>query len=233
MINLIAFHIPGSHIPISNRLLGAMMAKFQFLPAETKFYEWFEKATGNLLEAATALRDMFDHYENVEAKVGHITELEHSGDFIVHEVMHLLMHTLIIPLDSEDIERLISALDDALDKIEATAVRMVIFQIEAPTERARQMAQLIRSGAQELHRAMPNLREKKTFRLVTEHIKEINTIENNSDRMLREALVDIVNHKEDLFNLIRWKEIYEMLEEATDRMEDVADILQRVVIKNG
>ena len=128
------------------------MAKFQFLPAETKFYDWFEKATANLLEGAAALQDMFDHYENVEAKVAHITELEHRGDFIVHEVMHLLMHTLIIPLDSEDIERLISALDDAIDGIEATAVRMVIFQIEAPTERARQLAQLIHSGAQELHR---------------------------------------------------------------------------------
>lgn len=209
------------------------MAKFQFLPAETKFYEWFEKATANLLEAATALQDMFDHYENVEAKVDHITELENRGDTIVHEVMHLLMHTLIVPLDSEDIERLISALDDAVDGIEATAVRMVIFQVEKPTERARQLAQLIRSGAQELHAAMPNLREKKNFRLVTEHIKEINTIENNGDRVLREALVDIVNHKEDLFNLIRWKEIYEMLEEATDRMEDIADVLQRVVIKNG
>ena len=140
---------------------------------------------------------------------------------------------MIIPLDSEDIERLISALDDAIDEIEATAVRMVIFQIETPTERARQLAQLIRSGAAELHEAMPNLREKKNFRLVTEHIKEINTIENNGDRVLREALVDIVNHKEDLFNLIRWKEIYEMLEETTDRMEDIADVLQRVVIKNG
>jgi predicted phosphate transport protein (TIGR00153 family) len=209
------------------------MAKFQFLPAETKFYDWFEKATANLLEGATALQDMFDHYENVEAKVAYITELEHRGDVIVHEVMHLLMHTLIVPLDSEDIERLISALDDAIDKIEATAVRMVIFQVEKPTERARQLAHLIRSGAQELHQAMPNLREKKTFRLVTEHIKEINTIENNGDRILREALVDIVNHKEDIFNLIRWKEIYEMLEEATDRMEDIADVLQRVVIKNG
>lgn len=209
------------------------MARFQFLPAETKFYEWFEKATANLLDAADALQDLFDHYENVDSKVARITELEHRGDFIVHEVMHLLMHTLIIPLDSEDIERLISALDDALDAIEATAVRMVIFRIEAPTERARQLAQLIRSGAIELHEAMPNLREKKNFRLVTEHIKEINTIENNGDRVLREALVDIVNHKEDLFNLIRWKEIYESLEETTDRMEDIADVLQRVVIKNG
>jgi uncharacterized protein Yka (UPF0111/DUF47 family) len=144
-----------------------------------------------------------------------------------------LMHTLIIPLDSEDVERLISALDDTVDKIEATAVRMLIFRIEAPTETARQMAHLIRSGASELHMAMPNLREKKNFRLVTEHIKEINTIENNGDRLLREALVDIVSHKDDLFNLIRWKEIYEMLEETTDRMEDVADVLQRVVIKNG
>ena len=85
------------------------MAKFQFLPAETKFYEWFEKATGNLLEAAEALEDLLDHYEQVESKVARITELEHRGDFIVHEVMHLLMHTLIIPLDGEDVERLISA----------------------------------------------------------------------------------------------------------------------------
>ena len=209
------------------------MAKFQFLPAETKFYEWFEKATANLLEGAEALVDLLDNYEQVEHKVARITELEHRGDSIVHEVMHLLMHTLIIPLDSEDIERLISALDDVIDKIEATAVRMVIFRIEAPTERARQLGHLIRSAASEIHQAMPNLREKKNFRLVTEHIKEINTIENNSDQILRDALVDIVNHREDLFNLIRWKEIYEMLEEATDRMEDVADVLQRVVIKNG
>jgi hypothetical protein len=196
------------------------MVKFQFLPGETKFYEWFEKATANILEAAEALQDLFDHYERVESKVARITELEHRGDFIVHEVMNLLMHTLIIPLDSEDVERLISALDDTVDKIEATAVRMLIYRIEAPTETARQMAHL-------------NLREKKNFRLVTEHIKEINTIENNGDLLLREALVDIVNHKDDLFNLIRWKEIYEMLEETTDRMEDVADVLQRVVIKNG
>ena len=209
------------------------MAKFQFLPAETKFYEWFEKATANLLEAAEALEDLLDHYEQVESKVARITELEHRGDFIVHEVMHLLMHTLIIPLDGEDVERLISALDDSVDKIEATAVRMLIFRIEAPTDKARQLGHLIRSGAAELHTAMPNLREKKNFRLVTEHIKEINTIENNGDRILREALVEIVNHKDDLYNLIRWKEIYEMLEETTDTMEDVADVLQRVVIKNG
>jgi predicted phosphate transport protein (TIGR00153 family) len=209
------------------------MARFQFLPAETKFYEWFEKASGNLLEAAEALQDLLDHYEQVDHKVARITELEHRGDFIVHEVMHLLMHTMIIPLDSEDVERLISALDDALDKIEATAVRMVIFQVETPTERARQLGHLIRNAASELHQAMPNLREKKNFRLVNEHIKEINTIENNGDQILRDALVDIVRHKDDIFNLIRWKEIYEMLEEATDRMEDVADVLQRVVIKNG
>ena len=126
------------------------MVKFQFLPAETKFYEWFEKATANLVEAADALQDLLDNYEHVEAKVAHITELEHRGDFIVHEVMYLLMHTLIIPLDSEDIERLISALDDTMDAIEATAVRMVIFRIEAPTERAKQLGQLIRSGAAEL-----------------------------------------------------------------------------------
>jgi predicted phosphate transport protein (TIGR00153 family) len=209
------------------------MVRFAFLPAETKFYEWFEKASDNLLEAAQQLQDLFDRYDDVENRVARITELEHRGDFIVHEVMHLLMNTLIIPLDSEDIERLICSLDDAVDKIEATAVRMFIFRIESLTDKARQLARLIRSGAQELQAAMPNLREKRNFRLVNEHIKEINTVENNGDRVLREALVEIVNHKDDIFNLIRWKEIYEMLEETTDRMEDVADVLQRVIIKNG
>jgi predicted phosphate transport protein (TIGR00153 family) len=209
------------------------MVRFAFLPAETKFYEWFEKATDNLLEASQQLQDLFDHYDDVENRVARITELEHRGDFIVHEVMHLLMNTLIVPLDGEDIERLISSLDDAVDKIEATAVRMLIFRIEAPTDKARQLARLIRSGAQELHAAMPNLRDNKNFRLVNEHIKEINTVENNGDRVLREALIEIVNHKDDIFNLIRWKEIYEMLEETTDRLEDVADVLQRVIIKNG
>lgn len=209
------------------------MVRFQFLPAETKFYDWFEKATANLLDAAQQLQDLFYHYDDIENRVARITELEHRGDFIVHEVMHLLMHTLIIPLDSEDIERLISSLDDTLDKIEAIAVRMLIFRIETPTEKSRQMARIIRSGANELHLAMPNLRDKKHFRLVNEHIKEINTVENNSDRVLREALVEIVNQKEDMFNFIRWKEIYENLEEATDCMEDVADVLQRVIIKNG
>ncbi len=152
------------------------MVRFQFLPAETKFYDWFEKASANLLEAAQQLQDLFDHYDNVENRVAQITELEHRGDFIVHEVMDLLMHTLIIPLDSEDIERLISALDDALDGIEATAVRMLIFRIEEPTERARQLAHIIRSGANELYLAMPNLREKKNFRQVNAHIVEINTL---------------------------------------------------------
>ncbi|HVH92743.1 MAG TPA: DUF47 family protein [Candidatus Acidoferrum sp.] len=209
------------------------MVRFQFLPAETQFYDWFEKATANLLDASQQLLDLFDHHDDVENRVARLTELEHRGDFIVHEVMHLLIHTLIVPLDSEDIERLISALDDALDGIEATAVRMLIFQIETPTEQARQLARLIRSGAHELHLAMPNLREKKNFRQVNAHIVEINTLENNGDRVLREALVEIVKHKDDIFNLIRWKEIYEMLEETTDRMEDVADVLQRVIIKNG
>ena len=209
------------------------MARFQFLPAETRFYDWFEKASANLLEAAQQLQDLFDRYDDVENRVARITELEHRGDFIVHEVMELLMQTFIIPLDSEDIERLISSLDDSLDAIEAAAVRLVIFQIDQPTERARQLARLIRSGTQELQHAIPHLRDKRSFRLVSEHIVKINTIENDGDRVLREALMELVEHRDDLFNLLRWKEIYEMLEQATDRLEDVADVLQRVIIKNG
>lgn len=209
------------------------MVRFQFLPAETRFYDWFEKASANLLEAGQQLQDLFDRYDDVESRVARLTELEHRGDFIVHEVMELLTQTFIIPLDSEDIGRLISSLDDTLDAIEAAAVRLVIFRVEQPTERARQLARLIRNGAEQVKLAMPHLRDKKSFRLVGEHIVKIHTIENDGDRVLREGLNELVEHREDVFNLLRWKEIYEMLEQATDRLEDVADVLQRVIIKNG
>ncbi len=209
------------------------MARFSFLPAEAKFYDWFEKASANLLDGARLLQDLLEHYEDVENKVARITEVEHNGDFIVHEVTQLLPRTLITPIDNEDIQRLIDAIDDALDSIEDTAMRLVIYQVEEVKEPARKLARLIVSGAQELHEAVGGLRNKDNFGRVHEHIVEMNTLENNGDRVYRDGLTELVAHRENLFDLIRWREIYSYLEATTDRIEDAADVLQRVIIANA
>lgn len=209
------------------------MARFSFLPAEVKFYDWFEKASANLLDGARLLQDLLEHYNDVENRAAQITEIEHQGDFIVHEVTQLLPRSLITPIDHEDIQRLIASIDDALDSIEDSVVRLMIYRVTEIKEPAIKLARLITSGAQELDAAVRGLRDKQNFKEVHTRIVEINTLENNGDRVYRDGLTDLVAHREDLFDLIRWREIYAFLEATTDRIEDAGDVLQRVIIANG
>jgi len=208
---------------------------FSFLPAEVKFYDYFEKATANLLEGARLLLKLLDNFdpEIVEDLTAQITEIEHQGDFIVHEVTNLLPRTLITPIDSDDIQRLVSALDDALDAMDGAAQRLLIYQVTEVKKPARRLAHLILESATELEIAIKSLRDKKSYNLVQERIVQINTLENNGDRVLTEGLKSLVAHREDIFDFIRWKEIYELLEATTDRIEDAGDILQRVIITNA
>ncbi len=209
------------------------MARFNFLPTEVRFYDWFEKASGNLLEGAGLLLDLLEHYEDVERKVDRIIEVEHNGDFIVHEVMQLLPRTLITPIDNVDIQSLINAIDDALDSIEETARRLIIYDVKEVKEPAVKLARIIQGGAKELNQAVTCLRDKQQYKRLHAHIVEMNTLENNGDRLLNDGLVELVAHREELFDLIRWKEIYEYLESTTDRIEDASDVLERVSIANA
>ena len=207
--------------------------RFSFLPAEVKFYDYFEKATANLLEGARLLQKLVDNYENLEEYVAQITEIEHRGDFIVHEVTNLLPRTLITPIDSDDIQRLVSSVDDALDAVQAVIVEMSIYQITEVKKPARRLAHLIVESAQELHEAIKGLRDKKLYEQVRERIVHINTLENNGDHVLQDGLSSLVAHREDIFDFIRWKEIYELLEDTTDRIEDAGDVIQKVMIANA
>lgn len=209
------------------------MPSFSLLPSQPKFYDLFETASANLLAIASALQALMQNFSDVPQQCARITALEEAGDLVVHEVTSLAHASLIAPLDNEDSQRLIIALDDAVDAIEAAAVRMAIFKIEQPTDTARQLAALIARGADEVHKAMPGMRDRKLLKKIQAHIVEINKIENQGDQLLRRGLEELVAHHDDLFNLIRWKEIYESLEASTDRIEDVGDVLQRVLIKNA
>jgi uncharacterized protein Yka (UPF0111/DUF47 family) len=207
--------------------------KFSFLPAEIKFFDYFEKASANLLEGARLLQKLLDNYQDVEDHVAQITEIEHRGDFIVHEVMEVLPRTLITPIDGDDIQRLVCAVDDAVDAVHAAAVQLSVYRVEEIKKPACRQAHLIVSSAQELDNAMKALRNKKLYDEIHAHIVEINTLENNGDRVLQEAVGDLVEHRDDLFDFIRWKEIYELLEATLDRIEDAGDVIQKVMIANA
>ncbi len=206
---------------------------FSFLPAEVKFYDYFEKASANLLAGARLLQTLLENPQNLSEQVAQINEVEHQGDYIVHEVTNLLPRTLITPIDPEDIQRLVSSLDDAVDSIQAAANRMLIYQIDDVKKPAKRLGALIVESSQELDLAIQGLRDKKNYDVVHKRIVQINTLENNGDRVLQDGLTSLVAHRNDLYEFICWKEIYELLEAATDRIEDAGDVIQRVLITNA
>jgi len=204
-----------------------------FLPAEVKFFDYLEQATKNLVEGAQLLKNLLEDYHDVNEAQAQITEVEHRGDFIVHEITNLLPKSLITPIDADDIQRLIFAIDDALDAVHAAVTRLSIYQVTDIKKPARRLAALILEGATELDLAVKGLRDKKNYPQVKERIVQINTIENNGDRVLEDALRNLVSRRDDLFEFIYWKEILEVMEQTTDRLEDAGDVIQRVLIANA
>ena len=209
------------------------MARFQILPAETKFFEWFDKSADNVLEGARLLHQLLTDYTNVDSRVAQITEVEHHGDFIVHETMDLLSRTFITPLEGDEIRALSSGLDDVVDAIEAAADALLLYKVEKPIPEAERLAGLVLRMAEQIAAAVPLLADKKRLAEVQKCTVEINRLENEADRVLRTALARLVEERGDWFELFRWKEILQIIEDATDRGEDVADVLGAVVQKNA
>jgi predicted phosphate transport protein (TIGR00153 family) len=204
---------------------------FQLLPAEPRFYDWFEKGVQNAVDAAALLRTMLEDGHDWPGRLSQMGELEHQGDFVTHEIFELLHKTFITPLDPSDIETLARALDDVVDFIHAAADALLLYQVEKPRSYARELALIIHAATKEIAAAIGLLREKKRLPEILKHVHEINRLENDADRITRAAISELIEQRDDLFELMRWKEIYSHLEDATDRCEDVADVLRTVVIK--
>ena len=209
------------------------MPRFQILPTEERFFDLFEQHASTLVLAAERLRKLVEDFTDVGGKFAQLTEAEHQGDFITHEIIDLARRSFTTPFDTEDITRIASALDDAIDRIEAAGDSLLLWNVERPTPEALQLCRIIEESSKQLAAAMPNLRDKRHFPQVREHIVEVNRLENDADRLLRAALSKLLSDHKDVFDLIRWKEIYEQLEDATDRCEDVADALEGVMVKHG
>lgn len=210
------------------------MARFQLLPAETRFYDWFEKGSANLLQIAHLLQDLLNDYDRAESKMRGLEDAERQGDFIVHEIHDLLIKTLITPLDQEETRALSQSVDDVVDAIEQAAILMTLYKIEKPTEEAKQLASIIVGCAEQINAAMPLLREKKLFSELQQRTVEVHRLENEADAVRRSALEKLVaESRDDWFEFMRWKEIYQVLESAVNLCEDIADVLQTIVVKNG
>ena len=210
------------------------MAPFQILPAERGFFDWFEKGAATARDSARLLCGLLEDYRDVEGRVLQITELEHQGDFIVHETLNLLSKTFITPLEGDEIRALIGAIDDVIDWIEDCADSLILYEVKEPIPEARHLAELLLQMTEQIVEAMPLLRDKKHLARVKPYTVEINRLENDADRVLRLGIARLVRERSgDLFELMRWKEILGKLEEATDMCEDVADVLETVMQKES
>ena len=209
------------------------MFKFPFIPREERFFELFEEGAHNAVKAAQRLKELVNTWENVEVTVSEITKLEHKGDRITHQIMERLHRTFVTPFDREDIALLAHSLDDVTDFIHAASDAMLIYKIDRPSQRAKELADIIVQAAAEVERALPQLRRRAQLKQVLERCVEINRLENMADRVFRSAVGELFDDSTDIAHVIKWREIYEHMESATDRCEDVANVLEGVALKHG
>ena len=204
----------------------------KIFPKETDFFVMFDKAARNLNKGAVLLVEMMEDLSKAETKSKEIYEVEQEGDMLTHEVMRRLNKTFITPLDREDIHALISRIDDVLDLIWASADRATLFKIKNSTPEAVELSKCILSTTEIITKAVTSLKEKK-YSYIQEYCIEINRLENAADRIFREALARLFENTKDPILVIKWKNIYENLEDATDICEDVANILESIVLKHA
>jgi uncharacterized protein len=199
------------------------------IPKEVRFYDYFELQAEHIIKAAGLLHEMVHNFSDARAKTHAIKELEHQGDQTTHEIVRKLNTTFITPMDREDIHELASRLDDVLDFIEAAAERLVVYRIKEPTSACRAMSEVIVSIAHATDRAIRCLRRMDPG--FHEHAVEVNRLENNADTLLRDSLAAMFEEQSDPIEIIKWKEIYETMETVTDRCEDVANVIESIILK--
>ena len=210
------------------------MARFSFIPRDVGFYELFEQETANIVVAAEKLVDLFDKYEDVEAKAKELKELEHEGDVITHKIIAKLHRTFVTPIDREDITQLVHSMDDIMDFIEAAGRTAFLYGITEPTERARELARIVLMMARKLNEVVPRLRRRDQYTWILKQCVEINTLENEADDVQHAALAELFEVCQlNTCDVIKWREIYDHLESATDRGEDVANVLEGIVLKHA
>ncbi|MBI4401386.1 MAG: DUF47 domain-containing protein [Nitrospirae bacterium] len=203
---------------------------FGLIPQEAAFFELFRRAAHNMIEGSRLLKGMMEDFRNPVEQARRIKDVEHIGDGITHDIALKLNQTFITPLDREDIYGLASALDDILDLVEAVSDRFVVFKVSRPTEASIKLANILYQSAVAVGTGIDLLG--KQHAAITECCVQVNSLENEADRVTRDAISTLFEEEKDPIAVIKWKEIYENFEEGTDRCEDVANILERIALKH-
>jgi len=201
-----------------------------FLPKDREFFALFEAAATNVVRGADLLDQMLRNYPEKADLARDILICEQEGDRITHDVIHRLNNTFVTPIDREDIILLASSLDDIADLTEEVADYLGLYKIEAPMEQAQRLAHILLEAARQIAEAMPRLRD---FKNMDGYTIEIHRLENDGDRIVREGIASLFEGGIDPMIVIRWKDLFERLEEAIDACERVANVLQGIVIKNA
>jgi predicted phosphate transport protein (TIGR00153 family) len=202
----------------------------RLIPRETKFFDMFTEMARNLIEGARLMKSLLENYQDVPAQVARLKDIEHRGDDMTHAVLTKLNSTFITPFDREDIHRLASSIDDVLDLLNAAGDRMIVYKINAVPPETAKLAALILQQSEEIERAVAGLEKQQH---VLEHCVEINRLENEADRITRDAVGHLFDTERDPIQLIKIKELFETLELATDKAEDAANVLEAVVLKSA
>jgi uncharacterized protein Yka (UPF0111/DUF47 family) len=212
------------------------MVLARFLPQDERFFDYFREAADNAAEVAKALLDLLDHYDEIERKARRMRDLERRGDEITHQIFDALNRTFVTPLDRDDITDLAGRLDDFVDTVEQAVRRIWLYRIDEPTEHARLLARIISEQGTLIAGTVPHLQNRRQWDHMLECAIDIQRLENEADDVLDQALAeqfDGVNDIRSLIKGIRWGEIYQDLEDATDRGEDIANTLEGIVVKNA
>lgn len=206
------------------------MSRFRLIPREEKFYADFMAMADQIRIGAGLLEDLLSADPPQLKKAEDIREVEHKCDFLTHEIIQRLNKTFVTPIDREDIHSMAKALDDVMDDINEAATLFPLYRIEVVRPGARELAKTIIDQADAIRLAMEALERRKG---VLAHVIEINRLESEADKLYRQAVVRLFEEEHDPISVMKWKEILDVLERATDRGEDVANLVENIVVKHG
>jgi hypothetical protein len=205
----------------------------RLIPREERFFDLFEELIAKIEEGAKLFLDMLERYDFSEGNIARLRQIEHEADVITHKTYEKMHKTFLTPLDREDIYNLVNKMDSILDMTEAAAMRMYLYKVKKPAEAVIDLAKILDKAINKIKIIVHAMRDMKNARLILDACVEINTLENDGDVLLRIAITNLFECEKDVFELIKWKEIFERLEEAIDICEDVSNIAEGIVLKHG
>jgi len=203
------------------------------IPKEEKFFDLFDELVNKIEEGGELFLDVVEHYEYSEPKIVRLKELEHEADVITHKTYEKMHKTFLTPIDREDIYALVNKMDSILDMIEASAARMSLYKVKVPAKEIIEQSKILNKSIKKVKHIVHSMRNMKNAKMIIDSCVEINTLENEGDIIMRMTMTRLFEQEKDPIELIKWKEIFERIEEAIDVCEDVANIVEGIVLKHA